>query len=641
MTTIQPVSIVAVRRRRCLAPAILLALAVALTGSAVAGQQGVAATAHPLATDAALQMLARGGNAVDAAVAAAFAIGVVEPDGSGLGGGGCMVVYLHDRRQTFFINYYHQAPADPGAITFDAVKDRNSAKAVLVPGTVAGLCLALEEYGTLPLSVVIEPALRYARDGFPVDVTLAGLLLDNMESLAARPELAEIFLTDGFPKMEGDELRQPQLARVLELIAAQGPDGFYRGETAEALAAGVTARGGVMTVEDLANYKATSDVPVRGTYRGLEIVSAPPPQSGVTLIEIMNMIELLEFDPEVHYTRSAGQIHMMSEIFRRCYADRSQFLGDPRFVRTPVTGLTSKQYAGGILQGINRYRAEPRNYRDTPYGDPGQFDSAEAAASESRPRDERELGWEDDREDDPGLLDRRKNDPFDRWNRQDQAKGAGSSGQKAAEPKKHKDDDDDDEFDGGHTTHLSVIDADSNMVALTQTLGNFFGSKVMINGVLLNNGRVNFSGIAQANLISPDRRPRSSITPTLVFRDGAPYLSLGSPGAGRIIATVAEILVNLVDYGMDLQAANDAPRFFCQKFDDYLYLESRIDSDVAAKLTRMGHSVRVLGSMDLFFGGVHMTAILPGSGELVGSADPRRGGSSGGLDRDTPLEGDL
>ncbi|MCP4574000.1 MAG: gamma-glutamyltransferase family protein [bacterium] len=589
----------------------------------------MAATAHPLATEAAVQMLERGGNAVDAAVAAAFAIGVVEPDGSGLGGGGGMLVYLHDRRETLYINYYHQAPAAPGAISFRTSTDRNTAKSVLVPGTVAGLCEALDRYGTLPLPVVIEPAIRFARDGFTVDATLAGLILDSMEQLAERPELAEVFLTDGFPKMQGELMVQPKLARVLQLVSDEGRDGFYRGETAEALVAGLTAQGGVMTLEDLAAFEPMANEPVRGRYRDLEIVSAPPPHSGVTLIEILNMIEALEFDPEVHFSQSAEDIHMMAEIFRRAYADRSQYLGDPRFVRTPVAGLIAKGYAAEIFCGINPYRAEPRNYRDTPYGKPLKFDAARAEPTDTRKPAKRPLTWDDDNEDLPGILDRSRRDPFDRWgdrNRQ------GADGSNAQSPRRRaRDDDDDGEFDGGHTTHLSVIDADSNMVALTQTLGNFFGSKVMINGILLNNGRVNYSDKSKSNLIEPNKRPRSSLTPTLVFRDGTPFMSLGSPGAGRIIATVAQVIVNVADYDMDVRAANDAPRVFCQKFDDHLSLESRVAEGVAESLTRKGHNVRVLGDYDLFFGGVQMTAIDPASGEMVGSADPRRGGSAESL----------
>lgn len=602
---------------------------------------GVAATAHPLATAAAVEMLDRGGNAVDAAVAAAFAIGVVEPDGSGLGGGGGMLVYLHGTGETIYINYYHQAPADPGAIGFSAANDRDTAKSVLVPGTAAGLCQALREFGRLPLPVVIAPAIKYAAEGFPVDATLAGLLLDNMEVLAVDPKLAEVFLNEGFPKMEGELLQQPELAHVLELISAGGSDGFYRGETAEKLVAGITARGGAMTLEDLAGFAPVVTAPVRGSYRDLEIVSASAPQSGAILLEIMNMIERVDFESPVHFSQSPRDIHILAEIFRRAYADRSQYLGDPRYLTVPTQGLSSKQFAAERFGEINPYRPEPRKYRDTPYGFPGKFDHlVSEPVDRAGPLRRGTPLWDEERDDDPGVA-RPVDDPFDRWNRKksgdkkaDGVPRTKEHGNAAGEAKKSRDMDDD-EFDGGHTTHLSVIDADSNMVSLTQTLGNFFGSKVMVNGILLNNGRVNFSENSPANLIEPNKRPRSSITPTLVFRQGRPLMALGSPGAGRIIATVAQILVNIVDFDMDVETANSAPRFFCQKFDDHLYLEGSVDPAVAEGLTRMGHDVRILGHLDLFFGGVQIAAIRPDGAGLVGSADPRRGGNATVLDADS------
>jgi gamma-glutamyltranspeptidase/glutathione hydrolase len=621
-----------VRRTAAFATVATLALSVIVAGACSQTQAppqvgGVAATAHPLASEAAIEMLSRGGNAVDAAVAAAFAIGVVEPDGSGLGGGGGMLVYMNDRRETIYINYYQCASADPGAASFVSSRDRDTAKSALVPGTVAGLCLALEKYGTLPLAEVLEPAIRYARDGFAVDATLAGLLLDFTDVMAQRPDLAEVFLIEGFPKMEGDTLQQSKLARTLELISQNGRDGFYKGETARALVERVTAEGGAMTLADLEGYEAEVSQPVRGTYRGYEIVSAPAPHSGATLIEIMNMIEQIDLDPRVHFTQSAETMHMLAEIFRRAYADRSQYLADPGFVHIPEAGLISKAYAREVLSGINPYRAEPRNYRDTPYGSPLKFDGRAETKELAQP-EQRKRVWGDGDDDDPGLNED-SGDPFDRW------KG---TPKKNSEPKKNSDKSGvlvpEGAFEGASTTHISVIDANNNMVTLTQTLGNFWGSKTMVNGVLLNNGRVNFSTASAINVIEPNKRPRSSISPTLLFRDGAPAFALGSPGAGRIIAVLAQVIMNLVDYGMDVQAANDAPRFFCQKFDDHLSLESRVDRGIVERLSGMGHSVRVLGDMDLFFGGVQIAGIQPGTGELVGSADPRRGGNAVNVDPD-------
>ncbi len=620
-------------RRTAWAGLLLLLLAFVWSVALAGGTGGVAATAHPLATEAANEILSRGGNAVDAAVAAAFAIGVVEPDGSGIGGGGGMLIYLHDRRQTVYINYYPQAPQDPGSISFSPTEERDTAKSALVPGTVAGLCQALRDYGTLPLPVVLAPAIRYAGEGFPVDPTLAGLLLDNMDALAKRPPLAAIFMNEGFPKMEGELLQQTDLAHVLELVAAQGPDGFYRGETAERLVEGVTAAGGVMTLADLAAYKPTMSEPLRGTYRGVEVVTAPAPHSGATLLEILNMMEHVQFEATDHFTSSSHDVHMMAEIFRRTYADRSQYLGDPRFMAVPAGGLISKAYAAERFAEINPYRAEPRLSKDVPYGFPAKFENrGPAAAARSDANRPQRLKWDDDRDEDPGSA-RQVDDPFDRWNQRKAGKGTKDVSTPATAPgtetkRNPGEGKKDDDFDGGSTTHLSIIDADSNMVSLTQTLGNFFGSKTMVNGILLNNGRVNFSTASPSNLIGPGKRPRSSITPTLVFRDGRPLMSLGSPGAGRIIATVAQVMVNIIDFGMDVEAANEAPRFFAQKFDEHLFIESRVSPAVIEELKRQGHDVRVLGDMDLYFGGVQIAAFKEDGTGFVGSADKRRGGTA-------------
>lgn len=630
---------VPVRAGFCLA--ILAVLAAPAAAAANGRPGGVAATAHPLATEAALAMFDHGGNAVDAAVAAAFAIGVVEPHGSGLGGGGGMLVHLRDRGQTVYLNYYQLAQGDPAHYAYDRQKDRGTARAVIVPGTAAGLCRALDEWGTLPLATVIAPAIRYAEEGFPVDATLAGLILDNLEAFTADPGFAGIFLADGFPLMEGDRLRQPALAGVLRRIAAEGRDGFYRGEFAERLVRELTAQGGGMSLADLAGYEPVLDRPVRGSYRGLEVVSAPPPHAGVTLLNILNMVELIDIDPRTHFADSAPLMHQLAEVFRRAYADRSQFVGDPRFVDVPVAGLVSKAYARERFAEINPYRAEPRNYRDTPAGAPLKYAREPLPPSGGTGVGARRLQWSDEPDDDPRLDNRFRDDPFERWRRErrDASRRGEARGDTVTGLSRPFEDDEDGFDGGGYTTHISVIDGDGNMVSLTQTLGTFFGAHVIVDGVIMNNGRNNFSDVSPTNIIQPGKRPRSSIAPTLVFSDGRPFVAIGSPGAGRIIAAIAEVLINIVDYGMDVAAANAAPRFFCQKFEDHFYVESRIGEDVRRALTRMGHSVRVLGDMDLFFGGVAVAAFDPARGGLVGSADPRRSGEAGSL-LDRPPEAD-
>lgn len=599
----------------------------------VTGHNGIAAAAQPLASQAAIDMLKAGGNAVDAAVAAAFAIGVVEPDGSGLGGGGGMVIYLAETGQSIYINYYQSTSHEIQQITYDTENDRHSAKAVLVPGTVAGLTLALEKFGTLPLARVLEPAIRYAEEGFEVDATLASLLLDNLEMLQADPATAEVFLDEGFPKMEGDLLIQPALAKTLKTIAAEGRDGFYRGPVAEALSSTITAMGGILTMEDLASFEAELTTPLEGSYRGYRIISANVPQSGASIIQALNMFEHENLAQSGHYSKSARTLHIMAETFRRVYADRWQFLGDPNFSYVPVNGLISKQFAQERYNEINRYKADPRQYRATPAGNPARYDQARTRVETMTVEPSQKVEWGDDEEEMTSGYEDWGENVFDSWGGRKKS-GDTKTKTKKAQPVKDSSDalDDDDEpddekeYDGGHTTHLSVIDKNGNMVALTQTLGTFFGAGITIEGVLMNCGMSNFSTSAAVNMVKPDMRPRSSISPTVVLKDNKPFMVVGSPGAGRIPCAVAEILVNVIDFGMNAYEANSAPRFYCQKFDDYLYLEGGIDPAVAEELERMGHTLRKYEGLDLFFGGAQLILVDPATGLYYGSADPRRGG---------------
>ncbi len=360
------------------------------------GKQGMVATAHPLASQAALEVLREGGNAVDAAVAAAFAIGVVEPDGSGLGGGGGMVIYMNDTKRSSYINYYHRTSGIIDRIDYRGDKDRTTAKSILVPGTVAGLTQALQQFGRLPLAQVIEPAIRLAGDGFPVDATLAQLMLDNLETIQSDSATAAIFLADGFPRMEGDTLRQPDLANTLKIIAAKGQRGFYTGPVAEGIVKRVTELGGALTIDDMANYKAELLAPVEGTYRGCQIISAAAPQSGSTIIQSLNMLENENIAAMGHFSTSAKTLHFMAETLRRSYADRWQYLGDPQFTYVPVDGIINKDYARQRVDDINLYRAEPKQYRLTQAGNPEPFDQSRTSAGGSRVQSGKTAkGWDD------------------------------------------------------------------------------------------------------------------------------------------------------------------------------------------------------------------------------------------------------
>ncbi len=595
----------------------------------VRGTQGMVATAHPLASEAAIEMLKQGGNAVDAAVAAAFTVGVVEPDGSGIGGGGGMVIYLNDTKESHYISYYHRAPGNIGQIQFDSQADRHTAKAVLVPGTVAGLVEALERFGSLPLAAVLEPAIRYARDGFEIDNTLATLILDNTDWMVEMGVTAEVFLDDGFPMMEGDLLQQPELAETLTLIAQNGREGFYGGPVADAMAEQMQAGGGVLSLDDLKNYEVVHSQPLEGDYRGFKVLSADAPQSGSTVIQALNMLENADLQSMGHFSESALTLHLMTETFRRAYADRWGFMGDPAMSYVPIRGLISKRHARERFAGINRYQAEPANYRLTGLGNPVKFDKAGDMSEAVGPNASKtEDKWGDGDDDGHSSYDSWGEDLFDSYGaRKKKVKRPHKDGEAASDSASEDFDDfeDEEEFDG-HTTHLSVIDKDGNAVALTQTLGTFFGSGQMVKGILLNCGMTNYSKTADVNLVRANGVPRSSIAPTIVLRNDEPFIVVGSPGASRIICTVIELLVDIIDFKMDILQANTAPRFYCQKFADYLHLEAGIKPEVQTKLKNMGHTVRSYETLDLFFGGAQLIMVDTTSGMYYGSADPRRGG---------------
>jgi gamma-glutamyltranspeptidase / glutathione hydrolase len=590
---------------------------------------GIAATAHPLASQAALEIFKKGGNAVDAAVAAAFAIGVVEPDGSGIGGGGGMLIYLNKQKKAFYINYYQRASSKILDVNFNSKIDSKSAKAVLVPGTVAGLTLALEKYGSLPLAAVMAPAIRYAQDGFPIDETLSKIILDNVELLQKYPSTEKLYLREGFPLGLGDTLKNPELAQTLTLIAEKGMAGFYDGEVAKKMSDDVTKEGGALTLNDLRNYKAEVVEPVEGSYRGYKIYSAAAPQSGSTVIETLNMLENENLLKLGHFSHSVECLHLMAEAMRRAYADRGSYLDDPKFEHIPTIGLTSKAYAKTRYEDIDRSVAEPKEYRKTKEGNPAGFDYVGTKSNQEEVKTKSDKQTIIDDKDDEGASS------YDRWGDDIFDKFGGRK--KKVQQKVETEDTTDVEHDaieqeasvpgeGGHTTHLSIMDKDGNMVTLTQTLGTFFGSGLTTSGVLMNCGMSNFSVATAINSIKPNKQPRSSIAPTILVKDGKPFMAVGSPGAARIVATVVQLIVNVVDFSMDAESANNAPRFFCQRNDDYLSLESRISPDVQEGLKQKGHRLKVYGDFDLFFGGVQLIVFDKLKNKYVGSADPRRGG---------------
>jgi len=513
---------------------------------AVTAKTGMVASAHTLASQAGLEILKAGGNAVDAAVAAAFAIGVVEPNATGLGGEGMMVIYLAATKQTVAIDYRSTAPK---VTRFEKEIPATGHAAVAVPGTVAGLTVAQQKYGKLRLSTVIAPAALLAEQGFTVSPTLAGILVDGFEEIAKNEALAKILCPSGLPIEAGGTLKNPDLAASLRAIAAGGADVFYKGAIAERIAAEMAAHGGFITKEDLASYAAIERDPVRGKYRGYDLVSAPPPVCGLSLIEILQILDQMSLAKVPHF--SPTHIHLLAEAMKRGFADYSAYIGDPGFVEVPTSLLLSPGYA--------KQRA-------------AEIDPAKITEKVT-----------------PGAL--QKDEP-------------------------------------PSTTSLSVVDGQGNMVALTQTISDFFGARVAVagTGIILNNEMKNFSARGP-NAMAPGKRMRTAIAPTLLLRDGRAFATIGTPGGERIVTTMTLLVSNLIDYKMGIQAAIEAPRFYVRDTDKELSVESRIPDATEKALAAMGYSMKKLGAYDLFFGGAQGIVIDPATRKRIGGADPRRDGA--------------
>jgi gamma-glutamyltranspeptidase/glutathione hydrolase len=512
----------------------------------VVAKRGMVASAHALASQAGLEMLKTGGNAVDAAVAAAFAIGVVEPNASGLGGEGMMVVYLADRKKAIAIDYRSAAPS---AIDFPKGVPDTGHAAAAIPGTVAGLTTALQKYGTMKLPQVLAPAIRLAEQGFVVSPTLAGIVVDNFEAISKNEALAKLACPGGLPIEAGSTLTNPDLARSLRKIAAGGPDVFYRGELADALTAEMAAHGGRITKADLAAYQAIEREPIQGRYRGYDIVSAPPPVAGVSLVEILQILDHIDLSKEAPL--SPRYVHLVAEAVKRGFSDYTANVGDPDFVKVPVAELLSRDYAA-------RRAAEISPDKMTPKVTAGEIRKQESPS----------------------------------------------------------------------TTSLSVVDAKGNMVALTQTLSDFFGAKVLVGGtgIILNNEMKNF-GTRGPNAIAPGKRMRTTIAPSILIKDGRTFATLGTPGAARIVSTMTLLVSNLVDFKMGIQDAIEAPRFYARDTEADLQVEARMPAATIEALVKMGYSVKTLGEYDLFFGGAQGIVIDPKTRMRIGGADPRRDGA--------------
>ena len=525
-------------------------------------RNGMVVASDGVAAEVGLDVLRAGGSAVDAAVATAFALAVTLPAAGNIGGGGFLLHRAADGSAAAY-DFRETAPAAASPEMFlaggayNAARHHDSHVAVGVPGTVAGLHRAWSDHGRLPWRRLVEPAVALARDGFVLSYARAASLAAVLPRMARYPASVAAFSTRGQPYRPGDRLRQTDLAATLERIAADGPDGFYRGRTATLIAREMAEHGGLITEADLAAYEARVREPIRGAYRGHTVLSMPPPSSGgVTLVQMLNVLEGYDLAAAGH--GAARNVHRIAEAMRRGFADRARHLGDPDFnPAMPVARLTSKSYAAGLRAGIDPERA-----------------------SESGP------------------------DVFE-W--------------PAA---------------GRETTHVSVVDAERNAVSLTTTLEQSYGSRIVVpgGGFLLNNEMGDFNaapGLTTAggligtapNLAEPGKRMLSSMTPTIVARDGRLVMVTGSPGGRTIINTVLHTILNVVDFGMNVQEAVDAPRFHHQWLPDRIFHERNgLSPDTVALLEARGHRLAERARQ----GAAHAVVLDADADVLAGGADRRR-----------------
>ena len=532
----------------------------------VYGQNGMVATEEAEASRIGLEVLQNGGNAVDAAATVAFALAVTLPRAGNVGGGGFMLVHDAASGETVAIDYREKAGGQAFRDMFldeageaDPEKSRYSGLAVGVPGTVAGMALALEHYGTISLAEALEPAIELAERGITVSEHLAASLDGAQDRLRKWPSSAKVFYkAGGVAYRPGETLVQGDLAISLRLIAQQGPKAVYGGPIGQQIVAAVARAGGHLTIADLRSYDAVVREPVRGDYRGFEIVSMPPPSSGgVHIVQILNTLE--GFPIGFLGAGGAETVHLMAEAMKLAYADRSQYLGDPDYVQVPVAALTSEAYAASLRSLISRGRAR--------------------AAADIRPGD--------------------------------------------LAP-----------YESPETTHFSIVDAAGNAVANTYTINFSYGTGLVAEGtgILLNNELDDFSakpGVpnaygligGDANAVAPHKRPLSSMAPTMVLADGAPFLVTGSPGGPRIITTTLQIIMNVIDHGMNIAEATYAPRVHHQWLPDQLRIEEGLSPDTIRLLEQMGHDVVVgdaIGSTQ---------SIMVTAAGLFGSSDPRTPGA--------------
>jgi len=541
----------------------------------VKARKAMVVTVSSPATKVGLAILKKGGNAIDAAVAVGFALEVTYPFAGNIGGGGFMVIHLKNGKNTT-IDFREKAPLKASRNMY---LDKNGnyipslskegALAVGVPGSVAGLIYALKKYGTMSLSEVIQPAINLAKNGWVLDEHTINQINRSLPKFERYPESMKIFTRNGKPYNVGDIFKQPELARTLERIKEKGLAGFYSGKTAQLLLKELNKYGGIITQKDLDEYKPVERKPVIGTYRGYKIVSMPPPSSGgIILVEMLNILENYNFKP--NEWGSSSYYHKLVEAMKYAYADRSQFLGDPDFYNVPETGLISKQYAKKIFEKIGEKATPSSSIKP---GNPFRF------------------------------------------------------------------------MEHRETTHYSVYDQYGNAVSITTTLNSAFGNKMVVEGAgfLLNNEMDDFSakpGVpnqfgligGEANSIQPGKRMLSSMTPTILLKNNKPFLVVGSPGGSTIITTVLQVILNVIDFHMDIQTAVNMPRIHHQWLPDKIFYEKyAINNDTAENLVTMGYRLADMHKSFRIIGIVEAILIDNQNHLIYGANDPRGGGLAEGF----------
>jgi gamma-glutamyltranspeptidase/glutathione hydrolase len=533
----------------------------------VRGTHAMVVSTEPRATQVGIDMLKRGGNAVDAAVAVGFALAVTHPSAGNLGGGGFMLIRLAGTGEAVLVDYRETAPAGAGRDMYldgqrNVIPDASTVgyRASGVPGTVAGFALALQRYGTMKLADAIAPAALLARAGVELSYYESESLRDSRELLERFPESRRIFLRDGRLYAAGERFAQPDLAASLDAIARGGSREFYEGPIAHRIASEMSANGGLITLDDLRNYRAIVRQPVKGTYRGYEIYSTPPPSSGGTaLVEMLNILE--HFPLERYGQGSSRSLHLIAETMKLAFADRAEFLGDADFVRVPVAGLTSKNYARSRFELIDPYLASDAS--SLGHGNPMPYESEETTHY--------------------SIVDKDGNAVSNTYT-----------------------------LNGGYGSGVTIM---GTGILMNNEMDDFSAKPGSPNAYGLVHG--------EANAIAPGKRPLSAMTPTVVLKDGRLFLVLGSPGGPTIINTVLQTILNVIDYRMTIQEAVDAPRIHHQWMPDKLVLErTGFAQDVKDGLKACGHTLEIRGTM----GDCQAIMIEPRMGVRLGAADPRNDG---------------